>query len=278
MSSTFNRHIVTFGLFLASVGTLAGSARGNQLINGNFETPAIVGPGQTPVAPGQSKALNIDPLLPGYPGAIAQIPHWVNSYTDVACGVGCRDAGLSRADFDGSGDTQYAYINNWETRLSQVSAWTLAPGDIIQANTLIGFDGPTKAGKFQLWAGQPSPSDPDQFPGSAVLLAELSAGTSDWANYVPDQALPDGQWHPLQLNYTVPASGPMIGQPLTLSFLTSLYSVGPTYWDNASLTAVPEPTAVSLVALGCVAIVCRTRRRHKKGTFHTVFDDVECPF
>ena len=97
-----------------------------------------------------------------------------------------------------------------------------------------------KAGKFQLWAGQPSPADPDQFPGSAVLLAELSAVLLAWSNYVPDQVLSVDQWHPLQLNYTAPASGPMIGQPLTLSFLTSIGSAGATLWDNASLTAVPS--------------------------------------
>ena len=178
MSSSFCRHLPTFGLFLAAIGFLAMPARGNQLANGDFEATAIVGPGQTPVGPGQAKSLNIDPLHTLYPDAISQIPNWVNSYTDVACGVGCRDAGLARRDFDGSGNTQWAFINNWETRLSQVSSWTLAAGDTIQANILLGFDGPIKAGKFQLWAGQPSPADPDQFPGSAVLLAELTRRNS----------------------------------------------------------------------------------------------------
>jgi T5SS/PEP-CTERM-associated repeat protein len=211
------------------------------LINGNFEATAVVGAGQSSVPAGGSKILVTNPLDPGYPHSISGIPNWINSFEPA----GWRDAGLARLNFAGGSGSQFAFINNWETRLSQVSGVTLGPGDTIQADILVGFDGPSKAGKFQLWAGTPNVGAEDSFPGSAVLLTEVSVGTPDWTNYVANETFAPGQWNALQVNYTAPLSGAMIGQPLTVSFLTSGGSAGPTFWDNASLTTTLGPNVAT---------------------------------
>ncbi len=163
-------------------------------------------------------------------------------------GSGVRDAGIRRVDFDGSGESQYAFIDNWETRLSQTTSKLIEAGRTYKATILVGFDGVSKAGQFQLWAGAPDPVNPDIFPSTATLLAGLSVATSDWNRYVPDTVVSIGEWHPLELIFTAPSTGGALGQPLTVSFLTSWGSRGPTYWDNASLQVVPvpEPSAAIL--------------------------------
>lgn len=254
-------------VFSASAGWAP--CQGDALNNGDFEDSALAGPGQSPVPAGGAKALAIDPLDSRYPNGISGVPFWINSFSDVGFGAGVRDAGLRRIDFDGSGDTQYAFINNHETRLSQVTTHVVAPGEQYTAHILVGFIGPQQAGRFQLWAGTPDPTNPDNFPATSVLLSEISAGTAGYTFYQPDVELSASQWHPLQLTYSVPASGSMIGQPLTISFLTSNHSAGPTLWDNAELEAVPEPSTVVLALLS-IGFTCwappsgipRRRRAH----------------
>ena len=226
-------------------------AQADLLLNGDFEADASLGPGQSFVDPFQSKNIVVHDSTPGYFDAISAIPHWQNSLNDESH----RDAGLRRIDFDGSGSSQYAYINNWDTRLSQVSSWILKPGDTVSGRILVGFHG-LQAGRFQLWAGEPSAENPDIFSPSAVLLTEVSAGGMGWTLYVPDLELTVNQWHELNLNYVVPSSGPMVGQPLTLSFLTSGASAGPTFWDNAFLSAsqIPEPPTFGLAVILVTAL------------------------
>ncbi len=149
-------------------------ASGQLVLNGDFEAPAILGAGQSPIAPGTGKALAADPVDSRYSDGILAISTWVNGFTDVGFGAGVRDAGLSRVNFDGSGDTQYAFINNWETRLSQVTSRIVQSGDIYAASILVGLPGfGGEAGRFQLWAGAPSMANPDVFPSTAMLLAEI---------------------------------------------------------------------------------------------------------
>lgn len=250
-------------------------AYGDLLVNGDFEAPAILGPGQTGVAPGQQKALFGNPLLPGYSSGIAGIPNWINSFTNVGYGAGYRDAGLSRINRDGTGVSQYSFINNWNTRLSQVTSHTVTAGDTYTASIDLYMFNASQAGRFQLWAGEPSIANPDVFPASAVLLADVSVGGATWNYFVPNIVGPTNDWFPLSLNYTVPANGAMLGKPLTISFLTSYGSVGPLYWDNAELNAVavPEPTPLLMSALGFSMVFAfpRTRRRFVRVLCGSVF-------
>lgn len=235
---------------------------GNLLVNGDFEAPAILGPGQTQVGPGQFKSLFGDPEHPGYTSGIEGIEGWINSFTDVGFGAGFRDAGLSRIDFDGSGDTQYAFINNWETRLSQVTPHVVASNESYSASIDV-YLSPRQGGRLQLWAGEPSVANPDVFADDAVLLAELSVGSADWTGFIPDVVVPTSQWFRVELDYLTPPSGPMLGSPLTLSVLTSAGSAGAILWDNADLqaAAVPEPSTWAMAVVGVALLTFLVRRR-----------------
>lgn len=133
-------------------------AEAQLLVNGDFEAPAILGPTQTPIAPNSGKKLAIDLLAAGYADAISAIPNWANGFVDVGFGSGVRDAGLSRIDFDGSGNGQYAFIDNWETRLSQTTPRIIQPGESYTASFRVGFVDTAEKGRLQLWAGEPDPA------------------------------------------------------------------------------------------------------------------------
>lgn len=250
----------------ASVVTLCCSlqavAQPNLLNNGDFEADAIVGPGQSIVGPNESKWLVIDTSHPTYGESIKGIPSWINSFTDVGFGAGFRDAGLRRIDVDGSGDAQYAFINNWETRLSQVTGNVLNAGQMYAASVDVALSGASQAARIQLWAGEPSIDDPDIFPATAVLLADVSVADDSWNGYVPDLRIPLNDWTTVSLNYTVPDAGPMLGQPLTLSLLTSLSSAGPPLFDNAVLRQVPEPATGALLLSVAPLFIALRRNRH----------------
>ncbi|MBK8269909.1 MAG: hypothetical protein IPK83_17095 [Planctomycetes bacterium] len=202
----------------------------NVLVNGDFEAPAILLPGQSQVGPGQSKLLVEGEAVPGFESFIHSIPSWINSYSG-----GVRDAGLRRIDFSGSGTSQYAFINNWETRLSQVSSISVSPNYSYKATIDVGMGGASKGGKFQLWAGRPSVANPDDFEPGAILLGEITVGSAGWNGFVPDTLVPINQWTTVTIYYFAPNTGSVIGKPLTVSCLTSAPSKGPIWWDNASL-------------------------------------------
>lgn len=69
-----------------------------------------------------------------------------------------------------------------------------------------------------------------------------------------------GHFTDLQLLYTAPPSGPMLGQALKISLGTSWSGA---IYDNVRLEAVPvpEPTSLSLLALGGLAVLRRQRRK-----------------
>lgn len=228
------------------------------LVNGNFEAAPLLGtdaPAQTAVPAGQSKLISVNPADPRYPDAISGIPNWINSLSDFGSGPYSRDAGLRRDFIGDPGDLQYAFINNWDTRLSQISSLNVMGGHTYQAQIEVGFSELDQAGRFQLWAGAPIVGNEDNFPSSAVLLADLAVNSNTYTL---------GQWHPLSLTYTAPTSGDALGQALTVSFMTTSGSHGPTFWDNAALsvTVVPEPQAylMMLLGLGVLAGVAKKRQ------------------
>jgi len=259
MTSTFTffkRGLPLISIVWLSTVTAQSQAQ-NAVLNGNFESVANLLPGQTPVGPNESKILFESTAIAGFAPNIRSVPSWTNSYTNVGFGSGFRDAGLSRLNFAGSGSSQYAFINNWNTRLSQVSSINVLPNQSVTASIDIGMDGPSKGGRFQLWAGRPSLANPDVFDVGSILLSEVTVGSAGWGGFVPNVIVPIGQWTSLTVNYTSPSSGSMIGQALTLSFITSSGSAGPTFWDNATL--IPSPASAAFFGLG--GLLASRRRR-----------------
>lgn len=246
---------------VASLAWMAasGASAQNILFNGDFEAPAILSTGQTLVGAGEQKSLVRDSWLPGYDAGIFGIMDWINSWADVGFGEGSRDAGLARVDYAGSGDSQYAFINNWETRLSQVTSHTITAGEAFKASIYIGPRGPNQGGRVQLWAGIPSHANPDIFDAGAVLLADLAVGTSDWTGFVPDLVLDLDSWNLASLAVSIPDGSSAIGLPLTMSFLTSDGSWGPLNFDTASLEVVPSSGTWALAAIAGFFVFRRSR-------------------
>ncbi len=233
------------------------SSAQNLLQNPDFESASVLLPGQSEVSPGGLKALFQTTAVPRFSSGINAVPNWQNSFSNVGYGAGFRDAGISRVGFSGSGTSRYAYINNWETRLSQTVAATVRPGVTYQATIRVGMDGNGKGGRFQLWAGSPLSANPDLFPSTAVNLAEVKVASVGWTLFTPDVRVPLNVWTTLTINYTAPSTGAMLGQPLTVSFITNQGSVGPIFWDDATL--VPSPGSASMLLVATVW--CRRRRR-----------------
>jgi len=231
----------------------------NILFNPDFEDPAILNTGQALVGVGEQKALARDDSLPGYYDSIYGIQDWIHSWADVGFGEGSRDAGLARVDFGGSGESQYAFINNWDTRLSQVTSHSIAAGEVFNASIYVGARGPNQGGRVQLWAGIPSYDNPDVFDSSAVLLADLKVATGDWTDFTPDMVLDEGVWNLASLSVTIPDGSSAIGLPLTMSFLTSGGSWGALNFDAASLEVVPSAGTWALAAIAGFFVFRRAR-------------------
>lgn len=242
---------------VAAAGASTSAVAQNLLQNSGFESPSILLPNQTDVGAGEVKILFQSTNVVGYQSHINAIPNWQNSYTDVGFGAGFRDAGIRRVDFGGSGDSRYAFINNWETRLSQSVVETVQPGQAYQASILVGMEGNFKGGRLQLWAGMPSTANPDIFPASAVLLGEVTVASTGWTGFTPDILVPLNSWTIATINYTAPTSGSMIGLPLTVSVMTNLGSAGPIFWDNATL--IPSPSASAILVASMIAAARRRR-------------------
>ncbi|MCC6228621.1 MAG: hypothetical protein IT432_05275 [Phycisphaerales bacterium] len=231
----------------------------NILFNGDFEEPAYLNTGQSLVGVGEQKTLVRDNWLAGYDAGIFGIMDWINSWSDVGFGEGARDAGLSRVDYAGSGESQYAFINNWETRLSQVTSHTIAAGEVFNAGISIGPRGENQGGRVQLWAGIPSYANPDVFDPSAILLGEVTVATGDWTAFTPDLVLDLDSWNLASLSVTIPDGSSAIGLPLTMSFLTSGGSWGPLNFDTASLEVVPSSGTWVLAAIAGFFVFRRSR-------------------
>lgn len=238
--------VVFFSGFTAVGISLSVMGQTSILNNGDFEQASLLGPGQTEVALGDQKILFQDSNIPDYVNGISGIPSWMNSFTDVGFGPGFRDAGIRYAEFGGAPASRFAFINNWDTRLSQPTGIVIEPGWDLILTLSVGSPGTSKGGRVQLWAGEPLAANPDQFPASALMLTEATLGTTDWTPFTPDVILAPDAWTQVTVEVHVPVGSPAIGQPLTVSLLTSGGSAGPLYFDNVSL--VPEPLSLGVVA------------------------------
>jgi hypothetical protein len=253
---------------LAAASSTSGA---NLLVNGDFESAPILGVGQTAVPPGGAKAIFTDPSNFFYDESISGIQGWTYAVpfengTHSDHGLGRRNAEFGRFD-----DGQSVFINNWNRMMSQTVAASFGAGDVLEASIDFGTLGDDtdagRAGRFYLVAGEADPADLDQFSARSVILAELSVANSTWTGFTPDVVVGNGLFTRLNLSYTVGASDLALGLPLTIAFRTVSSSVGPTWWDDASLSVrpIPEPSSLVLLTAGAAAFAGLAAFRRSRG-------------
>ena len=96
-------------------------------------------------------------------------------------------------------------------------------------------------------------------PGTAVVQSFFSGAGGQFANRgtTMTQSQSQANWTQISTSYTVAPGSPLIGHPIGVAFyLGEDISV-----DDATLTAVPEPTTVLLVSMGGLALLTGRRRR-----------------
>jgi len=263
-------------LIAVALGGYPSAYGANLLLNGDFESPPVLGVGQTAVAIGEQKQIRTDPLGPGYSGAISGIDDW--TYGTPEDGGVASDHGIARhnALFGRPAEGQSAYINNWNRMVSQTVSPTIGPGYTATASIDFGTLGDDndngRAGVFYLVAGEADPLNPDQFSAGSIILDQLVVANPSWGLSTPDVIVGNFEYLTLDLSYTYGLGDPALNQPLTVAFRTVTFSVGATYWDDATLEVVPEPSSLALAALGLPLILLAARRRcARSGTLAPLF-------
>ena len=237
-------------------------AQAGELLNGDFNQPALLGPGQTAPAAGQYKLIITDSSHAEFTTAISGIPGWTYALPgwDGAYVGSWSDHGLCRpTQFSNSDGTTAAFINNWERTLSQVAATPLTADTRITATFDFGTLGngtEGRAGTFYLIAGTMDAANLDWLASDASILTSLTVANTAWAGLTPNYTQMDGAWSTYTLSYTVTDLDPFIGRPLTIAFRTLNGSAGSTSWDNISVSvlAIPEPGTTTLWGAGLLAL------------------------
>lgn len=233
------------------------------LINGDFESPPVLGPGQTAIPIGGAKMIINDPAISGYSNNISGITGW--NYTGTV-----SDHGLARrnADFGLPSSEQAVFINNWNRMLSQTVSQVPAVGETVSASIdfgTLGSDGDRgRAGRFYLVAGEADPANSDQFSSRSIVLDEVTIANPTWSVFTPDWTVGNREYFTLHLSHAYEANDPALGLPLTIAFRTESGSAGYTYWDNASLQVVPEPSSLALLGIGTLGFAGVYVRRLRK--------------
>jgi streptogramin lyase len=248
-------------------GVLPAARAQNLLTNGDFEAAPILGPGQTPVGPGENKGINLNPADPNYTQRISGIVGWKYVELDVPPAF-YSDLGLSRQSGVTGTQGQYAFNNGWGRLISQTVSQPAGTtgGYTALASILFGTlannpGDPGRAGRFYLVAGEADPTNLDQFSPGSIILRELFVADANWSASTPDARVSNDTFTPLSLSYTYAPNDPALGLPLTVAFRTEGGSSGYTRWDNASLTvtpgvAAPEPGGALLFLAVALPWVC----------------------
>ncbi|MFO0960783.1 MAG: hypothetical protein U0800_25665 [Isosphaeraceae bacterium] len=254
---------------LVLFAAFAAGSRADLLTNGDFEAAPILGAGQTGVPIGGNKYILTDTSQPLYNESISGITGW--TYALPFFDGRHSDHGLARrnAEFGRPAEGQSLFINNWNRMVSQSVSVAFRAGDTIMASVDFGTLGSNtdagRAGRFYLVAGEADPTNQDQLSSRSIILGELSVANPTWSGFTPDVIVGNGVYTRLNLSYLVRTADLALGLPLTIAFRTVTGSVGPTYWDNASLSirTVPEPASFTLMAMAAVAfavgLLARTR-------------------
>ena len=209
------------------------------LVNGGFQAPPILGTGQTDVGIGTGKLISTNPASSGFASAISGIANWTyrlpnNSGTS-------SDHGISRPTvFGDASGPRMVFINNWGRMMSQTINPVLAPGDVATAQIQFGTAGSDtdggRAGTFYLVAGEAAPANLDTFSARSIVLAKIVVGNPTFTSVPRDLTVGNRILTTLTLSHTYAAGEPTLSLPVTVAFRTEGSSVGPTYWDSASLT------------------------------------------
>ncbi|MFN5274332.1 MAG: beta strand repeat-containing protein [Planctomycetota bacterium] len=218
-------------------------APANLLVNGDIEAPAIVGVGQTQVGLGGSKWTTQVSTASDYGGAISGISGWSYAATEGGSTRMHTDIGIARIDsqFRKNSTGQAIYANRWDKLISQTVPNTFTSGTTITAEIDFSTVGSlTDAGRgtyFYLVAGEANPTNLDQLSSRSIVLAQMTAANPTWTSFTPDVVVPINEPRRLTLRYTFQPNDPALNLPLTIAVRLAGGSVGPGYYDNASLTA-----------------------------------------
>ncbi|MCX6873417.1 MAG: choice-of-anchor D domain-containing protein [Verrucomicrobia bacterium] len=205
------------------------------LVNGNFEAPSILSSGQTDVAVGSSKPISTNSASTG---AISGIANWTYQLPDN--GGTSSDHGIARPTvFGDASGPRMVFINNWGRMMSQTATRVPSPGDVAIASIQFGTAGSDpdggRAGTFYLVAGEANGSNRDTFSARSIILDKVVVGNPTFTSVPRNLTVGNRILTTLNLQHNFTVGDPALGLPLTVAFRTESYSVGPTYWDNASL-------------------------------------------
>jgi len=158
----------------------------------------------------------------------------------------------------------YAHSGQWSLASPYNSAYINAPA--VQSVSA----SPGQTYTASVWAFTPVPL-PAGLWGSLLIDFEDSQnrllGGYNEAPQTLDQNSPANTWIPLSITMTAPSQTATIWVELTLfNFSSTTVSGSPVvYFDDASLTAVPEPSGLVLSACGGLAIAGVLRLRGRRG-------------
>ena len=258
------RSVCIFGaLALFSVTTTTVLSAPNLLLNGDFNASSILGTGQSDLTTVGTKEIQPDSGKGNFLDSVSGIQDWTYRTPES---YGSDHGPAIETAFGNPSGERMVYINNWNRMMSQQVSPTLSAGMTAFASIQFGTLGSAKdagrAGTFYLVAGGVDLGNADLFASDAVILDSITVGNPAWNRRKNPPAnlasvrVGEGVLTTIGLHYTFQVGDPALTMPLTVAFRTEDGSVGMTYWDNASLSVVPEPSTcfAGLSALGMLGL------------------------